>query len=262
MLYWAVIAAGTVSLLAECAAARRLVSVIVGAFAFYAASFAAWPWFYLPARGLTYTLPLLTPVVLPAALASLAGRWRITRAPPVRAAIVVGSAAFLVFVFGASGPGRAGIRIDVAAEMRPLYEHIASLPPSSLIAGWPDDAIDDVPYLTGRRILLGYETHQAFHRSYAEEMRRRMEALIDAYFSNDTGALLRLKIDFGVTHLLIDRRHYGSRPPRYFKPFDEMIERAAHDLRGSPETLRQAPAAGVIEVGPMVLLDLGRVAER
>lgn len=261
-LYWAVIVLGAASLLADRAAARRLLSVIVGAFAFYAVSFAAWPWLYLPARSLTYTLPLLTPVALPAAIASLAGRWRITRAPYACAAMVVGLVAFLVLVFGARAPGHAGITIDVPAEMRPLYEQIARLPPSSLIAGWPDDAIDDVPYLTGRRILVGFEIHQVFHKGYADEMRRRVQALIDAYFARDQAPLRRLKADFGVTHLLVNREHYGRRLPRYFKPFDEMIAKAARDMHGQPETLRQAPSSGVIEVGPFVLLDLDRIAER
>jgi hypothetical protein len=170
--------------------------------------------------------------------------------------------AFLVLVFGSRTPGQAGITIDVPLEMRPLYEQIARLPPSSLIAGWPDDAVDDIPYLTGRRILVGFEIHQALHKSYADEMRRRVQALIDAYFAENPAPLRRLKADFGVTHLLVDREHYGPRPPRYFKPFDEMIAKAAGAMHGQPETLRQVPSCGIMEVGPFVLLDLDRIAER
>jgi hypothetical protein len=93
-------------------------------------------------------------------------------------------------------------------------------------------------------------------------MRRRMQALIDAYFANDAVPLRRLREEFGVTHLLVDREHYGRHPPRYFEPFDAMIAAAIGKLRAEPETLRQAPAAEVFEAGSFLLLDLSRVADR
>jgi hypothetical protein len=256
---WAALLLGSALLLVKDVAARRLASVVAGAFASYAVSFALWPWLYVPVRSLTYTLPLLAPVVLPASLASLADSWRVTRSPYVRGALVVGSVLAIVVTFGARGPGRAGIDIDVPPKLRPLYEQIARLPPASLIAGWPEGVMDNVPYVSARKILVGFEIHQAYHERYVREMRRRMEAFIDAYFSTDIGPLRRLRDDFGVTHLLVDRDHYLGEPPHYFKPFDTMVESAARRLQGRPETLRQVPASAVIEVGRFVVLDLSRV---
>ena len=87
--------------------------------------------------------------------------------------------------------------------------------------------MNDLPSLSHRRALLTLETHQAFHLGFAEEMRRRMRALLDAYFDTTGAALAQLRDAFGVTHLLVDTTHFGSTPPPYFAPFDEWT-RMAH----------------------------------
>jgi hypothetical protein len=105
-----------------------------------------------------------------------------------------------------------------------------------------------------------FETHAAFHTGALELMRRRMLAFIDAYFATSPEPLVRIRDSFGVTHLLIDTRHFDGPPPRYFSPFDEPIRRSAARLEGrTPEVIRQIPAAGVFRHGPYVLLDLGRL---
>ena len=42
---------------------------------------------------------------------------------------------------------------------------------------------DSVPYVSRRRALVTGETYQAFHDRYTLEMRRRTNAVIDAYFA-------------------------------------------------------------------------------
>jgi hypothetical protein len=58
-------------------------------------------------------------------------------------------------------------------------------------------------------------------------MRGRAYALIDAMYARDLEPLRRLAEDYGVTHLLIDRRHFNANhPPRYFAPFTNAIHKA------------------------------------
>ena len=205
-------------------------------------------------------MPLLTCVVVPAAIASLLRRLPGLRARPLAAgALIVATIAALVLVLGGRGPGSAGLRISVPTRQRPLYAFLAELPPDAMIAGWPDDAIDNVPYLSERSILLGFETHQAYHRPYAEEMRRRMQALVDAYFAADVGPLLRLRDELGVTHLLVNRNYLGRTPPTYFKPFDAMIAGVLRSRPAYPAVLREAATAGVFTEGPYIVLDLRRI---
>ncbi len=256
-LFGAVVAAGGVSLLRARAGARRLLALVGTAVALYGLALALWPHLYVPSRYVAYSLGVVVPVLVPAAIVSLAQRWRRTRAAAGAIAVVVVAA--LVLMLGGRGPGSQGLMEPIAEASRPLYGVLARLPPDAVIAGWPGEAIENVPYLSRRSILIGYETHQAFHRGYLDEMRRRMTALIDAYFAADLAPLRRLRQEFGVTHLLVDREHYAGRPPSYFKPFDAIIARAARQAPAQPAPLRAEAGEPVYEAGPLLLLDLDRL---
>jgi hypothetical protein len=206
-------------------------------------------------------VPLLIVVLLPAGVASLARRLPRLRSAPfgVGAAVVV-VVALVLLLLGGRGPDHTGISVSIPEEMHPFYEFIAGLPVDARIAGWPTGTVDAVPYLCARQTLLGYEVHQAFHQHYVEEMRRRTEALIDAYFATSVAPLQRLRREFGVTHLIVNRDHYQGTPPTYFLPFDERIANAFRIANGQPETLRQAPTAAVLEIGRAFILDLDKIA--
>lgn len=92
-------------------------------------------------------------------------------------------------------------------------------------------------------------------------MRRRMHALIDAVFAIDSVPLVHLRDDWGVTHLIVDRRYYGPSPPTYFKPFDSWIPTAVERGRDAGfEIPRQMEAATVFSDGTLAVLDLRQLA--
>lgn len=256
------VAAGIASLLIAEVRARRLLPLMIAPCLLYPLALALWPRLYLPARYVTYVAPVLVVVLLPAVAASLLQRLRPMRASPVAsAAVVVAVIALLSLSMGDREPSRTGIDVSIAERERPLYQFLASLPLDATIAGWPGGPIEDVPYLSGRKILLGFEVHQTFHRAYVDEMRRRMEALIDAYFAADLASLVRLRRDFGVTHLLINRTDYDNPELSYFAPFTEKIARARHAAGGRHEAVRQAPSAAVFEENGLILLALDRIPD-
>jgi hypothetical protein len=254
------LAAGSLSLCVSQLAARRLLALVAASCVLYPTALALAPRLYLPARYLIYPLPVLVVVLLPASVASLAQRLRPLRSTPFAVgAAVVGVVALVLLFLGGRGPGHAGITVSIPEEARPLYEFIARLPPDARIAGFPSGTVDNVPYLCARKTLLGYEVHQAFHQHYAEQMRRRMEAFIDAYFASGVAPLQRLRSEFGVTHLIVNRDHYQGTPLTYFLPFDDQIAAAFRIANGQPETLRQAATASVFELGRAFILDLDRI---
>ena len=112
--------------------------------------------------------------------------------------------------------------------------------------------------MTGRRVFVTFETHATFHRGYADHMRERTNALIDAYFATDVKPLRRLRDQHDVTHLVIDRTHYLA-APIYFAPFDTLIppqfEAAQRD---GAEALRQSGAM-IYDDGTYVVLELSRL---
>jgi hypothetical protein len=222
------------------------------------------PYFYLPYRYVLYPLPVLMAIVLPAGLIVLL-RPALKRLTGARLARVVAGLLVLAMIGPVAvsmietNPGDRGFTTRIPAGDR-LYAFLARLPKDSLIAGWPAGAIDNVPYFAERPVLVSIESHVAFHEQYALEMRRRCEAIFDAYFATDPAPLKRLRDEFGVTHLIVNRSYFRDRKPVYFEPFTGGIERRIAALGArEPEVLRQAAAAGVFEQGDILVLDLRRI---
>jgi hypothetical protein len=134
------------------------------------------------------------------------------------------------------------------------------LPKDVLIAGWPTD-LDNVPYVSRRQAFVTQELNGAFQKGYADEMRRRMHALIEAYFATDPSALERLRDDFGVTHLIFSKTSLRRSRQNISKPFSEWIQKAFSDGKSKGfEIPRQIDAAKVFSDGPLIVLDLRRLS--
>jgi hypothetical protein len=243
-------------------AARRLLVLPAAALLGYLAAVLLQPRLFLPARYLTYGLPPFLCLALPAGLsAGLRAAFGDRTPRHAGAATAIAGVLVLLVAIGGRGPGSTGLQYRTSPEARPVLRTIAGLEGPVFVAGWPFGPVDDVGYLAGKPVLVGFETHQVFHRRYADAMRDRMRALIGAYFAPDAGPLLDLRERFGVTHLLVDRRHYTDAPPPYFAPFTNETRVAAQRLHDWPEPVRLAETpANVAEHGPFVLLDLRRLS--
>ena len=244
-------------------AAARLLILGAAAVVSHMAALLFAPHFYLAPRYVTYPIPILIVVGMPIVAAALP---RISRrvatlpwAKPLATFAITG---ICLLVFGGRGDERRGLTVDLRQNSH-IFEFLGGLPHATLVAGWPWDNrnIDSVPYLARRQAFLTFETHQAFHRGYLDEMRCRMRVLLDAMFAIDSAPLVRLRDEWGVTHLIVDRRHYGSSPPTHFKPFD-VWTRDALDRGGYVgfEVPRQLNVATVFSNGDLAVLDLRRIA--
>jgi hypothetical protein len=238
--------------------------LILAVFIGYEAAIIFQPYFYFPNRYIRHPAPVLTIIMFPAAAAALPEMMgRFARQRWLKSASVL-ALSFLALAFmGGRGTRNAGLDICIDGNTK-IYEFIGSLPPDALIAGRPSGVMDSVPYLSKRRAFVTFETHQAFHKGYVEEMRKRTRVLIDAYFATNTEPLIRLRDEFGVTHLIVDKRVYHDELSRrwYFKPFDEWAKRAhATGLTEGFEIQRQFTVAGVFSEGPYIVLELSRFKE-
>lgn len=254
-----VLALGFIPLATRNVAARRALALLLAGAVGYVLARAFAPYLYLPQRYMGYTVPLFLVVFLPASGAALAGvlsprRWT-TRARTTGAVLVGG--AVLVFLGGRGDPW-AGYTVALHSNTR-IYDFIRGLPKNVLVAGWPGGVIDDVPYFCRRRAFVTYETHTPYHERYLLEMRRRMDALIAALFSEDQQGLIELRDTFGVTHVIVNADEF-SKPPWYFAPFDTEIKRAWQ--RGAKRGFaveNVLAKAAVFREGKLTLLDLSRL---
>jgi hypothetical protein len=261
--------AGWLFFVAASSGARRVLMFGLAAFIGYSISGMVMPYFYLPTRYTTYPMPLLAVLM---ASTSVAGFFSVSDRPcwensRVRARLVrvkewvasrgrlgtllarrVGDQgafrAGVTFVFclfvlvtiGGRGTSKGGLNVGVWNP--PLYDAIAELPVDAVIAGWPRTAIENVPYVSRRAAFLTFETHQAFHKQYADEMRERMRALIDATLATSNEPLIRLRDEHGVTHMLVYLPHLRGGRLSYFKPFNHWVAEAQRRRAGKPLSLQ------------------------
>lgn len=216
-------------------------------------SLALEPRLFLPERHVAYGVPVAALLGVPAALAAFDGaerRW--VRALPLAWVVLVLS------LIGARGSPWAGITVRVPPEARPLYAAVASLPPTAVVAGWPDETTDTVPYLSRRSVLVARETHMPFHLRFTEQMRERTRALIAAHYATDLAPLRALASRYGVTHLLLDRRNLAT-APLHFAPFEAEARAAFTAGHAKGFVLASVPPAAVVaRAGDFTLVDLSR----
>jgi hypothetical protein len=253
---FAVAALGWVVLARRSPEARRLLVFLAAVVIAHTLSLVVTPHLFLPERYVAYGTPIVALLGVPTAFSFLA-----THAKPVVRNVPLAWNLLVLALVGARGASWAGLTVLVPAGERPLYASIARLPKSSIVAGWPGFAIDNVPYLSRRTAFVTRETHMPFHRRPTLLLRERMRALVAAYFASDPEPLRALRLRHGVTHLVVDRRHFDS-PPPYFEPFgsEARVAFAAGKGRGF-ELVRmlQQNRDGVAEAGGLVIVELSRL---
>jgi hypothetical protein len=259
----ALLAAGCFVMVVDRSDARRLLMFIVAAWSGHLIARFVAPNFYLPQRYAVYPVPILLTVLLPACAVALASGVKLAseRQAAVGRSVAVAAMALLVLVpFGGFGDGSKGLDLVVRDRDKPLYAFLAKLPKESLIGGWPED-LNNVPYVSRRRPVITYEVHQAFHKDFTDEMRRRMRLTIDALYAPDLGPIVRLRDELKVTHLVVRRDHL-VRPARYFKPFTEWSEKAfKKSVARGFELARQITAGHVYADATYVVLDLKKLKQ-
>jgi hypothetical protein len=197
------------------------------------------PYLYLPERYATYSMPLLAVLMVSTSVAgffSMREKLGADTKSAVRAGVTLVFCLFVLAAVGGRGSSRAGLNIELRNDA--LYDAIETLPPDAVIAGWPQTAIENVPYAARRTALLTFETHQAFHQQYTDEMRQRMRAIIDATLATSDAPLIRLRDEHGVTHMLVYLPHLAGARLAYFKPFDRWIAEALGASAGKPLLLQ------------------------
>ncbi|MFH2202970.1 MAG: hypothetical protein ABIJ96_07640 [Elusimicrobiota bacterium] len=221
------------------------------------------PSLYLPQRYVVYAVPILAVVLFPAALAAAPNMLPELRAEK-RAGpllVVLACAAMNLFL-GGRGPTETGYYVQINRGEW-VYPYLATLPADSLIAGWPgpESIIDNVPYVSARSAFVTFENHEAYYQGFVIELRRRMRALIDAYYAVDAAPLRRLRDEFGVTHILVDPKHFQDKPAVYFTPFNFWARDAflAAEAAGKGFELPRWRAAAGFHDDRVWVLDLKRL---
>ncbi len=256
---------GFVLICIRLSAGRRVAVFLLASFLSFLLALIAYPHLYVPDRYVRLSaIPLMLLLLSTAVFViprHLPNYGQYTRRYKC---LSYGLAVAILFLIGGRGPSKdSGYTVKIDPEAK-IYEFLAELPDDALIAGWPDYGLtDNIPYVCKRPVLLSYETIVSYQGGYILGFRERMNALIDAYLATDVQPLKELSEKFGVTHLVIDRRHFRGAPLFFVDPFNTRIAQKIIEVQArNAEVIRQISHAGVFSENSRVVLDLSKVVRR
>lgn len=240
----------------------RLIAFFVVCAVLHAVAWLAAPYLYIPTRYLMFSLPFLITLIFPWSLYVL-----LQRAPQLRSSSKLRKVIFLgiisIYLMAFGGRGNVDFARSVEKPVRSLFDAIAALPTDVVIAGWPVGELRNVEYLTRRNAFLTGDVHQVLHVKFMETMRRRMDAIFDAYFSTDAAPLYRLRREFGVTHLIVEARDFTdpAHAPEYFSPWRARIGPRLAEIKGKEYLMNESlqKKAAVFNQNGFILLDLAKL---
>ena len=217
------------------------------------------PLLYIPSRYVTLGCNPLTPVLFPCIWKATVANLCKSRGQLMAACAALATGIGLFVWLGWLHPTVRGL--PSASGHIALFRFVRTLPPDTIIAGWPRGMINQIPLFTAHSVLLFEEGHQIFHRDCLEELRRRTRSLIQLYAATDSAPLKELQARYKVTHILLDKRHL-EKAPAYFAPFNEEIKAARAEQAGKPLFLEQlANSKAAFESGNLVLIDIQKALQ-
>jgi hypothetical protein len=100
---------------------------------------------------------------------------------------------------------------------------VRSLPADAVIAGSPR-AVDPIPVVAHRRVLVSYETAIPLYSDYYGEVKARIGRLLDGYYATSMGEVGRFCRDDGLAALLVDLEDFTQagleKGTGFGEPFD------------------------------------------
>ncbi len=224
------------------------------------------PYFYLPFRYILYGFCPLSLFFLYGGLTALGGKLAdlLSKRRPlwtrVLAKPAIGAAILFFLLVGQVDPFVN--RVSVGPHLK-LFQYLAREAEPGMIAVWPAEKSQFIPYFAFRSILVGFEQHQIFHEDFVREMRRRTETLCYAYAQGNPHALRFLAEHYNVRYVVVKTGHIDPQPHgyQYFVPFDALLYMIYKNgvVRDLPGLIHQMPETIVYADSNFTLVDLNKL---
>lgn len=193
-----------------------------------------------PDRFSTYSF-CATTVLLPAC--ALAGVRRARRAVklPFYALLTLLLALSALF-YPAGGAGAHG-RVRNAKALQPLCDYLRQLEGPVLLAGWPNNVLDDIPLFAHKEVLVNYEHAQPLYLGFYATISERIHDNLALIFAIDLETVLRIRDKYGLTHLVIGERILAQRgpTPNIFAPFNDQASTMRRRVPSESFVFHNAP---------------------
>jgi hypothetical protein len=239
--------------------------VLVAGLTATVASYVAWPKLYDVERYISWPqrVVLITTVATigTRSIGAASARWK-PRSGALAGAIVVGSVACIA----GAGFYRVWKAPVPAYPPSTTIDFIAAVPIDARIAAYPGDG-DTIPFLARRSLLVHPVALYPYHVTFYREARRRFWATRDAVYATDWAAVRRLRDEFEVNYLVVNRARYrpadfasklaGHVCLRHMAAYTQELRDRGPDQRF---VLRDPPGTAIaVEDGDFVVIDLSRI---
>jgi hypothetical protein len=220
-----------------------LLRIAITAFVLFAAAHALLFRLHLPSRYTAYTLrfALVFAAALTLTLLLEAGlRW--LQQPTkfwwlvLAGGITLMAGVLLYPIYAASFPDP-GYKTGKANR---LYEFLAQQPKQTLVASLLREA-DNLPTFAQRSVLVAPEFAIPYHVGYANQFRRRAEALIEAQYTPDREVLRQFIQTYGIDYWLIDQTSFaaGSLKNQWIRQYPDSLDKAVANLKQHSSIVEQ-----------------------
>lgn len=187
----------------------------------------------------------------------------------------VNAIVFLLFfvcaaMFNVATPRAFGFMTDRGPNRLQVFDTVSQSPRDSVFAAWPFHVGDLLPYFSQRiSFLPGIAYWDAFYTNSTPRLRtllmQRALVFLEAYYSADRQALQRLRDNWDVDYIVVDKRHFSGE--ELYKPwFDFPVVREKHAKlrevnKGRYWLLNPEEDAIVMENEYFLIVDLRKISD-
>ncbi len=187
----------------------------------YKSAYIFFPKLYMPARYLSFSIPLICFIAYTVFISPVFLRFRQTQVQK----ILNFSVLLVLFIFLKANQGIGLERLDLS---QALIDYIKNVPSNALIAAHPQLA-DGIPVLAQRKVLINQELSIPLLDPYWNEVTSRTEDFFDAYYADSWAQLKHFFSKYKIDYLIVDTRHfeqeYLDRGWFHIEPFNSQIKK-------------------------------------
>jgi hypothetical protein len=238
-----------------------IVQVVAGSLLLFLLAHALLFRLYLPARFVAWTVPLMLAIAAGvgavALLDGLTGRLRAKRL-----GLVTGVVAVLLAIGLALYPARFDgnfVRDPTPA----ITAYLRALPVDTLVVGVPTET-DSVPAFARRPVLVNREYALAYHLGFYEQVERRANDLVEAYYAESPRQINELSARYGVGVFLVNHAAFDPATAAdawsgSFEPYTSLVLEKTE--RGGRFALEEAARrCGALSEGQVTVVPAGCLA--
>lgn len=159
-------------------------------------------------------------------------------------------------------PGDIRRDAESAHEQAGLMRALRGLPAPVLVAGMPGGAIENIPVLAHREVLVDYEHALPLYTKYYAEVRRRTEDVLRLLYAHDVASVVDVRDRYGLTHVVLsaDWNRPSADPPSLYRPLGSTARQLAEAVAWEARVLADPPPDWIAwSDDRYVLVDLGTI---